>query len=152
MVKVISKLKEAALHLAILSLVTACHTVDPVDSAVSTIFESYYEAVRTSITEPHRAKALVELGRELEPQLSHEIRQLHRFHEEIAELNADYDSSRRELDNQLDIIQQQRQSMRAILLAALPQFVELTTPEEWSRLQQRSNTLIGWLTTEVERV
>ena len=68
----------------------------------------------------------------------------------LAELNADYDTSRHDMDAHLTVIQQQRQSIRVLLMAARANILHLTTPEEWEQIQRRSNTLVDWLNSDEE--
>jgi hypothetical protein len=140
----------ALLLYPIVLLITACRPADPVESSLNTIFQSYYEAISTSVGEPHRVEALMNLGRDLEPRLDEEIRKLVLLHKGVAELNADYDTSRHDMDAHLAVIQHRRQSIRVLLMAARADIVHLTTPEEWEQLQRRSNTLVDWLNSDAE--
>jgi len=145
-----NRLAVALLLYPLVLLITACRTSDPVESSLNTIFQSYYEAVSTSVGDPLRVEALMNLGRNLEPRLDEEIRQLISLHKGLAELNADYGTSRQDMDAHLAVIQQRRQSIRMLLMTARADIVNQTTPEEWKQLQRRSNTVIDLFNSDVE--
>ena len=132
-------------------VIVACRNSEPAENPLDTLFQSYYEIVQTTVQEPARMEALIDTGMALEPRLHEEFVKLASLYKNLAELNADYSTTRSELDQQLTAIQRSRESMRTLVLEARTEVIALATPEEWELMRERrSQTLIDLLDGDAE--
>jgi Glu-tRNA(Gln) amidotransferase subunit E-like FAD-binding protein len=105
------------------------------------ILESYREIVTTVVDDPVRARQLIHIGEKLNLEMKADTRVLLKTIAEIKKLNADYGTTREELQTTLQNLNDQRRNMREAILTARQEALSLTTQAEWEELMSRRGTL-----------
>ena len=105
------------------------------------ILESYREIVTTVVDDPVQARQLIHIGEKLNLEMKADTRVLLETTAKIKKLNAEYGTTREELQTALLDLNNQRRKMRKAILTARTEALALTTPAEWQELMSRRGTL-----------
>jgi hypothetical protein len=105
------------------------------------ILESYREIVTTIVDDPVRARQLINIAEKLNLEMKSDTKELLEISAEIKKLNAEYGTTREEMQAALLHLNDQRRKMRGSILTARQEALSLTTPAEWQELMKRKGTL-----------
>jgi hypothetical protein len=106
------------------------------------ILESYRESMATIVDDPVRAGQLINLAEKLNLEMKADISVLLEITAEIKKLNAEYGTTRKEMQTALLKLNDQRRKMRKAILTARTEALSLTTPAEWQELMRREGTML----------
>ena len=128
---------------ATLFIFSGCSTTKAIEKQQRKILASYRSHVLATIPEQERADRLIELGEGLHKQILADTETLRGLADELGRLNARYDTTRSEMEDNLEAINAHRVRMRERILEVRAEAVSLTTPAEWDSLINRGKTLMS---------